>query len=376
MMKCLMVCLLLGMCWGVVAQVKATPLVVGADISHLPQLEAAGAQFYDGAQAEDLLVILKRHGVNAIRIKVWNEPGEHSEYPADQSGPEGFNNSDHVVALAKRAEALGLRVMIDFHYSDWWADPGKQFMPVAWRGKSASEVSKLLYQFTFSLISRLRQAGVTPAWVQVGNEISNGMLWPLGRVPEWDNLALFLTSGAEAVKAASPTSQVVLHLDAGGDNERCRRWFDAVTVRKVPFDVIGLSYYPVWHGAMSSLTQNMNDLSQRYQRPVLVVETAYPWTTENGDNQKNIFTTTGPETFPMTPQGQSDYLRKLVAQLRAVPEGAGQGFFYWEPEFIPVPGAGWKRGAGDEWDNVTLFDFKGRALPGLKSMAEITQAPR
>ena len=372
-MKSVMVCLWLGMCWMVAAEVQSTPLVVGADISHLPQLEAAGARFYDSAQAEDLLVILKRHGVNAIRIKVWNEPGQHAEYPADQSGPEGYNNPEHVLALAKRAHALGLRVMIDFHYSDWWADPGKQSMPVAWRGKSAAEVSKKLYQFTFSLIARLRQAGVTPAWVQVGNEISNGMLWPLGRVPEWDNLGLFLRSGAEAVKAASPASQVVLHLDAGGDNGRCRRWFDAITARKVPFDVIGLSYYPVWHGAMSSLAQNMDDLSRRYQRPVMVVETAYPWTTANGDSQKNIYTTTGPETFPMTPQGQRDYLQQLVVQLRAVPEGQGLGFFYWEPDFIPVPGAGWKRGAGDEWDNVTLFDFQGHALPGLTNLAHTVQ---
>ena len=348
---------------------EGEPMIIGADVSHLPQLEAAGAHFYDGARPEDLLVILKRHGINAIRIKVWNEPGEHDRFPADQSGIEGYNNPDHVIALARRAHRMGFRIMLDFHYSDWWADPGKQHMPVAWRDKSVAVVSERLYQFTHQLMSRLQREGITPAWVQVGNEISNGMMWPLGRLPHWDNLALFLTAGARAVKAVSPSSQVILHLDAGGDNARCRHWFEEILVRKVPFDVMGLSYYPVWHGAMRDLARNMVDLSSRFSRPVIVVETAYPWTQGNGDQQQNIYTHTGPETYPMTPVEQRDFLWQLLREIHGVPQGRGLGFFYWEPEFIAVAGAGWKRGAGNEWDNVTLFDADGRALPALRSLA-------
>ncbi len=192
--------LMLLLCLSAVAAAQAEP-IIGADISHLPQLEAAGAQFYDhDAKApEDLLVILKRNGINRIRLKVWNEPGKYAEFPADQSGPEGYNNPTHVVAMAKRAQAAGLQVMIDFHYSDWWADPGKQTMPVAWRKLDAAAVSEKLYAFTHAVMLQLKQAGVTPAEVQVGNEISNGMLWPLGRVPEWDNLARFIKAGARAV---------------------------------------------------------------------------------------------------------------------------------------------------------------------------------
>ena len=348
---------------------EGEPMIIGADVSHLPQLEAAGARFYDGARPEDLLVILKRHGINAIRIKVWNEPGEHDRFPADQSGIEGYNNPDHVIALARRAHRMGFRIMLDFHYSDWWADPGKQHMPVAWRDKSVAVVSERLYQFTHQLMSRLQREGITPAWVQVGNEISNGMMWPLGRLPHWDNLALFLTAGARAVKAVSPSSQVILHLDTGGDNARCRHWFEEILARKVPFDVMGLSYYPVWHGAMRDLARNMVDLSSRFSRPVIVVETAYPWTQGNGDQQQNIYTHTGPETYPMTPVGQRDFLWQLLREIHGVPQGRGLGFFYWEPEFIAVAGAGWKRGAGNEWDNVTLFDADGRALPALRSLA-------
>ena len=359
---------------GVLSAAQAEP-IIGADISHLPQLEAAGAKFYDhdATLPEDLLQILKRNGVNRIRLKVWNEPGKYAEFPSDQSGPEGYNNPAHVVAMAKRAQAAGLQVMIDFHYSDWWADPGKQTMPVAWRNQDAAAVSEKLYAFTRDVMQQLKEAGVTPAEVQVGNEISNGMMWPLGRVPEWDNLASFIKAGARAVKEVSPNSRVVLHLDAGGDNARCRRWFDAMLERGVTFDVIGLSFYPVWHGSLADLKQNMDDLSQRYAKPVIVVETAYPWTTENGDSQKNIYTSTGSETFPMTVQGQQEFLRALWQTVKAVPQGRGEGVIYWEPVFIPHPGAGWKAGAGDEWDNVTLFDFQGRALPGLRTLAEAAQ---
>lgn len=352
------------------AEEQLSSFVIGADVSHLPQLEAAGAHFYDRNKQDDLLVILQQNGVNTIRIKVWNEPGQYATFPADQSDPVGYNNPEHVVALAKRASRLGFRIMIDFHYSDWWADPGKQNMPLAWQGKNAAQVSKALYQFTLRLMLRLKKEGVAPEWVQVGNEISNGMLWPLGRTSEWDNLALFLKSGAQAVKTVFPDSKVVLHLDAGGDNERCRRWFTEAVRHEVPFDVIGLSYYPIWHGAMPALADNMADLSQRFERPVMVVETAYPWTKEEGDAQPNIYTQTGPASWPMTPEGQTAFLSTLMQTVKQVPQQKGLGVIYWEPDFIPVVGAGWKKGAGDEWDNVTLFDFRGHALPALHALKQ------
>lgn len=336
-------------------------MIIGADVSHLPQLEAAGARFYDGARPEDLLVILKRHGINAIRIKVWNEPGEHDRFPADQSGVEGYNNPDHVIALARRAHRMGFRIMLDFHYSDWWADPAKQYVPVAWETMTVPQMTRALADFTRQTMLQLKQAGVTPKWVQLGNEITNGMLWPLGRVPEWDNLAGFLKAGGTAVKSVFPDTQLLLHLDCGGDNTSSRRWFDAITARQVPFDIIGLSFYPVWHGSLSQMASNLQDLHQRYNKPVMVVEAAYPWTTQNGDHDKNIYTNTGAESDPMTPQGQAAFLTRLRQTVTQTP--GGQGIFYWAPEWIPTPRGG--RNAVTGWDNVTLFDFEGRALPGL-----------
>ena len=339
-------------------------LIRGADVSALPQLEAAGVRYSDDQGQADLLVILQRNGFNAIRLRVWNQPGQDLRFPANQSGPEGYSSPAQVVAMAKRAQALGLDVLIDFHYSDWWADPGKQYVPVAWEAMTVPQMTQALAEFTRQTMVQLKQAGVTPKWVQLGNEITNGMLWPLGRVPQWDNLAGFLKAGGTAVKSVFPDSQLILHLDCGGDNYKSRRWFDAIRAQQVPFDIIGLSFYPGWHGSLAQLTANLQDLQTRYQKPVMVVEAAYPWTTQNGDSERNIYTATGAQTEPLTPQGQAAYLTRLGQAVAGVP--GGQGIFYWAPEWIPTPRSGSHAVTG--WDNATLFDFNGRALPGLAAL--------
>lgn len=340
--------------------------IIGADVSALPQLEAAGARYSDDLGQADLLAILRRNGFTAVRLRVWNQPGEDPRFPANQSGPEGYSSPAQVVAMAQRAQAQGLDVMIDFHYSDWWADPAKQYVPVAWEAMTVPQMTQALAAFTRETMLQLKQAGVTPKWVQLGNEITNGMLWPQGRVPQWDNLAGFLQAGGEAVKSVFPDSQLVLHLDCGGDNLKARRWFDAITARQVPFDIIGLSFYPVWHGSLTQLTANMQDLQARYHKPVMLVEVAYPWTTQNGDSEQNIYTSTGAETDPMTPQGQVKFLTRLSQAVADVP--GAQGIFYWAPEWIPTPKGG--RNAVTGWDNVTLFDFEGRALPSLAAFGQ------
>ncbi|WP_409422237.1 glycosyl hydrolase 53 family protein [Pseudaeromonas sp. ZJS20] len=354
---------LLAMAW--LCSLPAWAFIRGADVSGLPQLEAQGAHYSDEQGQADLLVILKRNGFNAVRLRVWNQPGQDPRFPANQSGPEGYSSPAQVVAMARRAQALGLEVMIDFHYSDWWADPSKQYIPVAWADMRVPEMTQALADFTRQTLQQLKQAGVTPKWVQLGNEITHGLLWPVGKVPQWDNLAGFLKAGGAAVKEVFPQAQLVLHLDCGGDNRSARRWFDTITGLNVPYDLIGLSFYPVWHGSLAQLTANLTDLQARYHKPLMVVEAAYPWTTQNGDQEQNIYTDTGPETDPMTPAGQAAYLTRLN---QAVTAAGGEGIFYWAPEWIPTPGAG--KNAVTGWDNVTLFDFDGRALPGLKALGQ------
>jgi len=344
--------------------------VKGADVSHLLQLEDSGARFYDQGVAKDLLQILKDHGLNAIRIKVWNDPGNPCCYPANQADPAGYNNPAHVAQLAARAQNMGFRVMVNFHYSDWWADPGKQHTPREWEGQILNQLRRSLYDFTHSVLSALKGSGVTPEWVQIGNEISNGMLWPVGSTDNRDNLAALIKEGCKATKAVDPAIKVVLHYDNGGNNSGTVGWFDNAQSRGVEWDVIGLSYYPVWHGSLRDLDHNMDDVSARYDKDVIVVETAYPWTAQNGDSQPNTYTNTGPVSYPMSPAGQAQFLNDLVGRIKAVPDGRGKGFFYWEPEWIPVVGAGWKVGEGDQWDNVTLFDFKGNALRSLDAFLD------
>jgi arabinogalactan endo-1,4-beta-galactosidase len=256
---------------------------MGADVSTLLELEANGAKFYEQGVPLDCLLLLKKHGVDSIRIKVWNDPGNPDFFPADQSPAAGYNNAEHVRVLARRAAALGMRVLIDFHYSDWWADPGKQYPPHAWAGKDIAQTCALLSEYTSNVLRMLERDGVRPEWVQVGNEITGGMLWPLGKYDQWDNLAQLLKAGHDAVKSVDERIQVMLHIDSGGNNATSRWWYDSAIQRGVTFDVIGLSYYPQWQGALSDLQNNANDLATRYGKDVMVVETAYPWTTSDGD---------------------------------------------------------------------------------------------
>ena len=344
--------------------------VKGADVSHLLQLEDYGARFYHANVQKDLLQILKDCGLNAIRIKVWNDPGNPRCFPANQSDPAGYNNPAHVLELAVRAMNLGFRIMIDFHYSDWWADPGKQYSPHEWEGQDINQLRSSLYSFTYKVLGTLKENGLVPEWVQVGNEITNGMVWPVGSTDNWDNLAALIKEGYRATKTIDSSIKVVLHYDNGGNHSGTVSWFDNALSRGVQWDTIGLSYYPLWHGSLSDLDANMDSVSARYDKDVLIVETAYPWTSQNGDSQPNVWTDTGPVSHPMSPAGQEQFLSDLVSRIRAVPNGRGKGFFYWEPEWIPVKGAGWKYGEGNEWDNVTLFDFGGNALPSLDAFLD------
>jgi arabinogalactan endo-1,4-beta-galactosidase len=341
----------------------------GADVSTLLQIEDRGGKFYDHGVQKDCLQILEDHGFNAIRIKVWNDPGNPNYYPANQSDPHGYNNAAHVMELAKRASRMGFKIMLDFHYSDWWADPGKQYTPHAWSSMDVSSMSAALYDYTCDVLSALKSNGVIPEWAQVGNEITNGMCWDTGRTSNWNDLARLLKSGCHAVKTVNSSTQVVLHLDHGGNSSMFRAWFDNAIARGVQFDVIGMSYYPQWHGSLTDLQNNMNDLQSRYDKDILIVETAYPWTWQNGDSEANAITSTGLVTYPASAAGQKQFLDDLVERIKAVPDGRGTGFFYWEPEWIPVAGAGWKYGAGNQWDNATLFDFEGNALSSIEAIS-------
>jgi arabinogalactan endo-1,4-beta-galactosidase len=349
---------------------RPAEFINGADVSHLQQIEDFGGKFYDRqGREQDCLKILKDHGVNYIRLKIWNKPG------LPNSDPAGYNNKAHVLKMARRVKNMGFKLLLNFHYSDWWTDPGKQFMPVDWEGLDFPELNKALYDFTHDVVQSLAEQGTTPDMVQVGNEITNGMLWDEAKVSDefdtgsqWDKLCVLLKSGLSAVKDVSGSIKTVIHIERGGDNARSVYFFDNLKKRGVEFDIIGLSYYSIWHGSISAFRQNVFDLAERYGKGIAVVETAYPYTGENGDDTPNStsypYSSLLPE-YPATIQGQANNLQAVASVLKKIPDGKGLGFFYWQPDFIPVKGAGWKYGEGCEWDDQTMFDFKGRALWSL-----------
>jgi len=247
---------------------KVQGKILGADISFLPELESKGEKFSDSGKPGDAIEILKAHGFNYIRLRIFNEPAN----PKGYSPGKGFCDLEHTKAMAKRIKAAGMKFLLDFHYSDYWADPQQQNEPAAWVGQDFPTLKKSLYDYTVKVMTELKAQGTTPDMVQVGNEINHGMVWPGGAINNLDSLAQLIYSGVKGVKAVSPSTIIMLHVALGGQNAEARFFLDNMTERKVPFDVIGLSYYPKWHGTPEDLKNNMADLAKRYKQEVMVAE--------------------------------------------------------------------------------------------------------
>jgi arabinogalactan endo-1,4-beta-galactosidase len=281
----------------------------GADVGWLPQMEATGYQFYDtdGSQKE-CLQLLKDRGMNTIRLRVFVNPNDDKA--------SGHCSKEETVVMALRAQKIGMRVMIDFHYSDSWADPAKQNKPAAWENHSFLELLNDVYNHTFDVISALKIAGVTPEWVQIGNEIPGGMLWPDGSTNNWNQLGQLLNKGYDAVKAVDKKIKVIVHVDEGNNNAKFRTFFDNATAQKVKYDVIGLSYYPFWikkdySETIADLEFNLNDMVNRYNKEVMIVEVG-------GEDDKV--------------QNTYELLVATIKAVKNVPNNKGLGVLYWEPQ--------------------------------------------
>jgi len=333
--------------------------ILGADISSLKKSEDCGCVYYyeDNTQG-DALTILKDHGMNYARVRVW------------VNSPDGYHGKSQLLEMAKRIKEHNIKLLVDFHYSDTWADPGKQPKPAAWANLDFESLKKALYDHTFDVCNSLKEQGTLPDMVQVGNEITNGMLWEDGRNDKsFDNLAALLKEGYRAVKDCSPDILVMLHLDNGGKNNLYRWWFDNITEQGVTFDLIGASYYPYWHGTLADLKNNLNDITLRYNKEILLVETAYAFTPEDNDNYENIITSQEQPGYPFTPEGQAQILSDIMNVIRAIPNGRGLGVMWWDATWIAVKGNGWNPvdpTSGNNWENQALFDYNHRALPAMK----------
>ena len=283
--------------------------VKGADIGWLSQMEATGYQFYDTNNVQTAcLDILKSRAINTVRLRVFVNPSNDKV--------NGHCSKKEVAAMALRAKNMGMRVMIDFHYSDSWADPGKQIKPAAWASHSFSQLLTDLYNHTYEVLDTLKSIGATPDWVQIGNEITGGILWPDGSTSNWPQLAQLLNKGYDATKAVDSSIKVILQIDKGNDNSRFRWFFDNIESNNVRYDVIGASYYPYWEGVdytetIDALGNNLNDMTTRYGKEVMVAEV--------GGLYNQV-------------QNTYDMLVAVIKKVDAVPNHMGLGVVYWEPE--------------------------------------------
>ena len=347
----------------------ASSMIIGHDLSFAVQERAAGAVYTDNGRAALPERILADHGANYVRLRLWVNP------------PAGYSDLRSVLTMARRAKAAGMRLLLDPHYSDFWADPQKQPVPAAWAGQDLPTLARTVRTYTRDVLDALAAQGTPVDMLQLGNEIRNGILWPVGQLDwtagtGWDALgALLRAAAAGARDARGATPKLMVHFDQGGDNAFSRTFYDHVVAQHVPFDIIGLSYYPFWHGTLSQLRANAGDLATRYDKDVAIAETQYGWTMDNGDQLGNFLWQDSQLVpgYPATPNGQLGFLSDLLSIVAAIPEGHGAGVFYWQPEWIP--GVGWAPGEGTPNDNLTLFDFTGRALPSI-AFTDPLRSPR
>jgi arabinogalactan endo-1,4-beta-galactosidase len=342
--------LLIGACGFLFAAgaARGADFAFGADLSFLKQAEDRGKVFQDGTNAMPGLQIFREHGYNWIRLRIFVEPvGENLP-----------NDLKYTLAMAQAARKLGYKFLLDFHYASTWADPGKQPTPKQWEAMSPAERANAVFAYTRDTIAALREGGALPDMVQIGNEVSDGMLWPDGQLPDhWDHFAAYLYAGINGVDAGrgnGPRPQIMIHVDFGGQKQKTKWFFDKLNSYDIPYDVIGFSYYPRWQGSLMDVRENLAFTAHEYGKDIIVVETGYNWKPipETSDR---------PQPFPITPEGQRDFLDELTRIVMDVPGGRGKGVFWWEPAALHNIGM------------RSLFDDDGKSLPALTVFDKYTR---
>lgn len=322
----------------------------GADLSFLPEVEGAGAEFFASNDAPaNVVTLLKSRGCNTIRMRLWHTPSAN------------HSTLDEVETMADRVRAAGMKVYLSLHYSDTWADPGNQAKPGAWNGLSLADLKDSVYLYTKKVMAR-----IDPDYIQIGNEINGGMLWEDGRIANLANFFALVKEGCRAAREVKPAAKIMIHF-AGTDNAD---WFFAqVKNQGVDYDLVGLSYYPVWHGlSLETLKARVNTLITDTGKPVVIAETAYPFTLGWNDNTNNIVglssqLVTG---YPATPEGQKNFLLAIKSMLKQNVKGAG--FCYWGAEWVAFRGPAALDGSAAE--NQALFSFANKELPATAAFAE------
>ncbi len=329
----------------------------GMDLSFLPQGADEGMQVkdFDGTVMEPL-ALARKYGVNSVRLRLWNEPEKVPE-------AKGYCSLAHTLKMAKEIKKHGMSLMLDFHYSDYWADPGNQTKPLAWQALHGEALAEAVYTFTRDTLLALEREGALPEVVQIGNEIRSGLLFPDGEVPDFKGMAALINAGIRGARSVADKERlkVMIHLDQGGRYRLLKDWFDqAFAQGMMDFDLIGLSYYPFWHGTFMDLKDTAQQLIEDFGKPVMVVETAHAWRKSSkgfiDDEQEKI------AGIPATPAGQRQVVDMVMNIVASLPDGMGQGVYYWEPLCVPDGNGGWNESMG-------ILAADGTVMEAVKSFA-------
>ena len=357
-------------------------MILGIDVSTYLEELSFGAKFYDGDCEIDPLDAFRSNGVSYMRIRIWNDP----KSPDGEPYLAGTCDLDNYVKLAKLAKEKGYKILMDLHYSDFWADPGKQMIPKAWVNYGINEMTEAVYSFTKHCLEVAVKEGVAPEMIQVGNEITNGILWPVGKLEidgkrgNYDNFCRLIKAGVSACREITPSAEIMLHLERSNDKEVYQEFYTEMASHGVDYDIIGASYYPYWHGTPAQLMENLN-ACKHFGKKIIIAELGYGFTDKgylmNGEQKRLVISDERAivpgvtDVYPLTPDGQARYIEDFLATVK---ENHIDGVFYWEPLWLPGEGICWASEAGqsyiheegkstaNEWANQCLFDYEGRKL--------------
>lgn len=331
----------------------SSPFFLGADLSSLLQVLDAGTSFSRQNVSDSLFTILSDVGFNYGRLRLWDTPSNV------EGAVDNYCDLNHTIAVAQQMVGAGWGYLLDIHYSDWWADPANQHPPLGWQNLSFQDLASVVFNYTREVLDGLVLAGAPPSMIQVGNEINHGFLWPEGHISNLTKFTTLLDSAIRAIKT-HPTlgnTPVMIHFAPGTNMSGYQWFFDSLLEFNISFDTIGVSFYPKWHGTLAQLSFALLDMTERYQKEVIVVETAYPWTIGWNDDHSNVFWKDSlHEGYPASPEGQRLFLTDLVDVVKSLPNSLGRGVFLWEPAWI-TPSVG-----GSPMENAGLFDFTNNLL--------------
>lgn len=341
---------------------------MGVDLSYVNQVEDHGGVYKDSGRIKDPFRIMKDHGANTVRIRLWHTP----KWVADLNHGKMYYDLQGTEKTIRRAKENGMAVNLDIHYSDRWADPAHQETPAAWANLSLALLKDSVYNYTLRVLNYLKNKNLAPEMVQVGNETNSGMLWPVGKVENnnWQNFAALLNSSIRAIRDFSISSpikpKIILHV---AQLQNAEHWTSSLVSNGVTnFDILGLSHYAKWSTlpTMEEVENKLKALKTTFGKQVIIVETAYPWTGNNADTYTNIISAADmAKGYEISPEGQFRYMKDLT---QTVIRGGGTGIMYWEPAWITSKlNDGW--GIGSSWENNAFFDFNGNVLPVIDHMA-------